>query len=517
MSTPADRFRSTLGVRRGRGDEALYARATPEKVKITERYSVAQEISKNRSMHLDGEGTGRIEMTIPFDGRDHFTRQAADDVERGINTRPKAGERTAVVGHLLLADHAKTDLRSIMRLHNQVGVIPLAVPVCSADGTLEPLTADRQTCVIEYDYQPDTPLIYPIELDISLHDPDNLTLNLFEVGVLTRLGRTNPGEVIKKLRQEASFTSELLLSIVVRLSLPVKMGYPELAPMVKRMSVDWPTITSLRTTRLYVTEQPADGEDPGFRQMPVRYNPVRRRLEWEKIPVFPLRESKDDGDAGVCSYASETMVLNIGHPGELFKEEKLEVKAAIEIPGYLLSGLEARLFDATGNKQRNLQPKLATRFRIAAELYPADVFAGRQFSPHQQFVFDDIIPDEMRVIDIVTVLRNSRFEVYEQWPDPQNKSNPETPRWLLMARRSQGPDDLDLLVAVEGKRDVMDREQIMADGRVKLSGNKESGQLRISVLGMLPRDHRELTREMNALQQALRERFRFQQTSTSRR
>jgi hypothetical protein len=119
----------------------------------------------------------------------------------------------------------------------------------------------------------------------------------------------------------------------------------------------------------------------------------------------------------------------------------------------------------------------------------------------------------MRITDIVTVLRNSRFEVNEPWSGPENESGTQTPKWLLTARRSQGPDDLDLLVAVEGKRHVMDREQIMAESMVKISGNKESGQLKISVLGMLPRDHKELTREMNALQQALRDRFRFQQTS----
>jgi hypothetical protein len=206
------------------------------------------------------------------------------------------------------------------------------------------------------------------------------------------------------------------------------------------------------------------------------------------------------------------MVLNIGHPGELFKEEKLAVNAEVEIPDYLLSGLEALLFDATGGKQGK-QPKLVTRFHIRTDLYPADVFARRIFSPYQQFVFDDIIPDEMRITDIVTVLRNSRFDVYDRWPDTGDKDDSNTLKWLLMAKRSQGPDDLQLLVAVEGKRDVMDREQIMADSMVKLSGNKESGQLRISVLGMLPRDHKELTREMNALQQALRDRFRFQQTS----
>jgi len=111
------------------------------------------------------------------------------------------------------------------------------------------------------------------------------------------------------------------------------------------------------------------------------------------------------------------------------------------------------------------------------------------------------------------VLRNSKFTIDGQWADPKNKSDSQTLKWLLMATRSQGPEDLDLLVAVEGKRTVMDREQLMAESMVKIRGGKESGQLKISVLGMLPRDHRELTREMNALQQALRDRFRFQQTS----
>lgn len=119
----------------------------------------------------------------------------------------------------------------------------------------------------------------------------------------------------------------------------------------------------------------------------------------------------------------------------------------------------------------------------------------------------------MRITDIVTVLRNSRFKVSEPWSAPENKTDTQSPKWLLKATRSQGPDDLDLLVAVEGKRHRMDREQIMAESMVKISGNKESGQLKVSMLGLLPRDHKELTREMNALQQALRDRFRFQQTS----
>src|SRR5215469_4135221 len=74
MSTTGGRVRSALAPRRERGDDKLYARAKPEKVEITESYSVVQEISKNPSMRPDGEGTGRIEAKVPYDGRTYFTR-----------------------------------------------------------------------------------------------------------------------------------------------------------------------------------------------------------------------------------------------------------------------------------------------------------------------------------------------------------------------------------------------------------------------------------------------------------
>ena len=119
----------------------LYARAAPEKVEITEEYWVTQEISTNPSWD-QGESKGRLEIVVPYDGRDYFTRQAADDVKKGIQAGN--GEGTAVVGQLLLSDYARTgDLRSVMKLHRNSGVIPIKVPVpASADG-LEQLTADR--------------------------------------------------------------------------------------------------------------------------------------------------------------------------------------------------------------------------------------------------------------------------------------------------------------------------------------------------------------------------------------
>src|SRR5262245_44586390 len=134
MAAPANMVRTTLGSRRGNADDRLYARAMPEKVEIAETYSVTQEIS-NSPRSESGTPTGRIEMVIPYDGGEYYTRQAVGDVERAVAARGRAEARTAIVGHLLIADHRRTDLYQSMRQHGEVGVIPLEVPVTSADGT----------------------------------------------------------------------------------------------------------------------------------------------------------------------------------------------------------------------------------------------------------------------------------------------------------------------------------------------------------------------------------------------
>ena len=92
MPAPANLVRARLGSWGGNADDRLYARATPEKVEIAETYSVTQEISKS-PWSEPGTPTGRIEMVIPYDGGDYFTRQAGRDVDRAVAARGQAGQR----------------------------------------------------------------------------------------------------------------------------------------------------------------------------------------------------------------------------------------------------------------------------------------------------------------------------------------------------------------------------------------------------------------------------------------
>jgi hypothetical protein len=511
MPVPANVVRATLGSRRGNADDVLYARARPEKVEIAETYSVTQEISKNPRSE-PGPPAGRIEMVIPYDGGEYFTRQAAGDVERAVATRGRAEARTAIIGHLLIADHRRTDLYQSMRQHGDVGVIPLEVPATSADGTTGQLTSDRQASLMSYDYAPKPPDLYPITLDVRLLDPDILDLEWD--GLLDKFD-VGPADLIKRLTQEARFKSELLLMIQIHLTLPVKKGQ-RLRPMIKRVSIGWPTVTSIATTRLAILARdprlrPGTGR-PGFTPRPVRYNPVERRLEWENVHFFQPGNRPDDQDVVNHTYPSAPMHLTIGHPGELFAAERLTVHAEVEVPGYLLSGVEARLYGATGNRgptdPARPVPELLTRINATATLQLDDAFAKREFAPYHQIVFDEVVPDEMRITDIVTVLKMAQFDVDPPWEDPENTAGSSTPKWVLRARRPK--DSLSLTIAVEAKRHSVE-EHVVEEGRVGHRRTKDSGWIKLSVRGVLRRDHRELTRQMNELQAALRERYRQQQ------
>ena len=510
----------------------MYARAAPERTEITETYSVRQEISSNPTREF-GEPAGRIEVVVPFDGRDYFTRQAAADVGYGLGGQSAGGVGRAVIGHLLLADHTRTDLRTIMRQHNNAGVIPIEVPIPSSLGDL---TDDRHACVIAYDYRPQPAEIYPIWLNVQLYDPDSVELD--EIDQLAQLGQIDLGHAIDYLMRTAHFTGGLVMSITVGLAIPVSPGAPGPLPVVKLMSVDWPVITSLESVQLEChttlaegTKAEQDGPVVEGKPHPVRYNPDRGRLEWESIPAHPVPAHEGSPDARI--YESAEMRLKIRHPGELFptadlfREQKLTVHADVEIDGYLLSGLEAWLFSATGNWQgrppqeevwarppgrQPWQPKLTTRIGIDTEFYVTDEFAKREFRPYQQYVFDGVIPDERRITDIVTVLNYSNFDTHWR-ADPDNQSSPETPRWLLHATRREGTDQLTLLIAVDGQKYSVDQERLRNAGLVKETFGTAGGRMRLSVLGTLHRDHVTLAHEMNHLQQALRERFRYQRGS----
>jgi hypothetical protein len=503
----------------------IFARALPEKVKITETYEVDQVISVNPRRTQGKQHAGRIEITVPYDGQRYFSRQAGRDVERARGGSRPAADPDATIGHLVLAEHDHIEnLPAGVRMRAEYGVIPIAVPL---PGSAH-LTAGRSSSVITHEYQPKYPEIVPARLEIDVMDPDGLDyMSLAEALAETEEDTGQYAKVVGRIRQKVGFQNVLLIRMSVHLLLPYNPERPDVPPMtlkpvVRRVTIGWPTITSLHTTELEAYAAVEQGgrqiEPTDWRPFPVRYNPVDRRLEWEKLGMGRVAEDGDGARARTVNYESPPMRLLIEHPGELYRTPQLKVSAEIEIPGYLMSGLEPRLFNAIGREVprstetgREPLPALTTRVTVNGTLVVDDAFAKRSFSPYHNIVFDDIIPDEMRVTDIRNVLKSLGFSEIED--KKAGADDPDNPEWFLRAKRSRGPDQMDLWVYVEGTRHILEREQIMGDSRVKTKGGKATGQIRLHMLGRLPRDHREMTREMNALQKALRDRYQYHMAS----
>jgi len=522
-------------------DGTIYARAVPETAKITEDYSVKQEISKNSSIGLGTPPTGLVRLAVPYDGCVFFGHQAIDDVTKATDAQT-ASDGTAVIGHLLFRDYERTSLPDILPLRDRHGSVPVRVRIGQGqDGTPDYLSSDRQSCVTSYEYEPARPEVNIAHLEIELYDPDSLDLpilDLIEVDLTTEKGRRNVlagvskhlGDVTAKIRQQVGFKNELVLHLVVSLNLAVKRSdnpaaEQELEPKITRMTIGWPTITSIRTLNLRIGDRlPGQGADVSYHeaQVPVRYNPTRRDdparddstqgcLEWGGIRMIFESKMPGDGDVDILKYKSVPMLLAIQHPGELFKQPHLNACAEIEVGGYLASGLTARLFDATGHRIPN-QPQLLTRVQATAMLILQDAFAKRTRSPYQHLVFDEIIPDEMRITDIVTTLKDQGFEVLRILPDEHqallgHAQAAGTAGWLLVAQRQEGPESMDMWIFVEGRHYETERETTAFGGGVVHKTKLNSGELRIFIRGTLTRDSWKLTHEMNALQQTLRDRY----------
>jgi hypothetical protein len=523
-------------------DHTIYARAVPETAEITEDYFIRQEISKNSSLGLGAPPTGLVELAVPYDGSIFFGRQAIEDVTKAAEAQGGTADGTAVIGHLLFHDFNRTSLADDLELRDKRGSIPVRAEIGQGqDGRFEYLSSDRQSCVTRYEYDPATPSVDIAHLKIELFDPDSLDLpilDLIEINLATKKGQDNVraavsrhvGDVTAKIRQQVNFKNELKLQLVARLNLPVKQSESEeaernLRPRITRMTIGWPTITSIRTLSLRIGDKLLKhGTDVSYDDVepPVRYNPTRRDdparddsaqgcLEWVNVRMDHESTMRGDGDLDILTYESVPMLLAIQHPGELFKQPHLKVCAEIEIKDYLASGLTARLFDATGS-QINNKPRLTTRVQATTTLILQDAFAKRTRSPYQHLVFDEIIPDEMRITDIVTTLKDQGFEVLRVLPDEQqaplgHAQAAGTVNWLLAAQRQEGPESMDMWIFVEGRHYETERETTAFGGGVVHKTKLNSGELRIFIRGTLARDSWKLTHEMNALQQTLRDRY----------
>jgi hypothetical protein len=467
----------------------IYARAQPKSVRLKETYCYNLEVSRNPFTQPAEPPRGTIEVVVPYDGHRYFTRRACNDVKHQLGGASLHPGVDALIGHLGLANYGRTNLEHILDLNGHYGSVPLQVCVtCEDAGTVDQLLDDRHSYVIEHHYSPAWPRVFPIGIDMELLDEDSLGSPAPQLSGSWRDSQL--GDVVAQIAQQVNFRRNLLLVTRVKLNLPGQPGPDAPSPRITRMSVGWPTITSLRALHLVV----------GDEDVRITYNPLTRSLQWAAIPMQPSPESPD---TSLQSYVSDPMLLLIDQPGELYQQASSHGRVEVEIPGRLLSGLKARQYNGIGAFSNERQAELTTCLVANLHLILDDAFTRRTLSPYQHLHFDEVIPDAMRIADIRTALADRGFRIGR---DESLPCGPDQLRHLILAQRPDGPDIMQMWLFIEGKRYTTERQTEVPGGQT-FTSTFESGELKVYMRGELPSDSRGLTEEMNALQMALRDRF----------
>jgi len=217
--------------------------------------------------------------------------------------------------------------------------------------------------------------------------------------------------------------------------------------------------------------------------------------------------TRREEDEGPRQYTSGPMIVRFDRPGELFAGKTMHVDVEVELPGELLSGMDARYFDALGNRRKNLDQVLAVRSLVStrATVMLWDAFADRSVAPFQSFSFDEIVPDPLRVADVCAALTDQHFTV-SQPPQSRSAAKKRT-RDLVVAVRDDGANPIYLWVYVEGRKHLTRRESRHHWGH-RYTSKMDSGTMQIYVRGVVSGDTKALARAMNDLHLTLRDRFR---------
>ena len=224
-------------------------------------------------------------------------------------------------------------------------------------------------------------------------------------------------------------------------------------------------------------------------------------LQWGNIHFEPVEIIQGKN---VLCYRTPFIELRIDEPGELYKQFELNGKVLVEIP-CLLSGLQAGYFDVSGKYYPEIKIELKSLVSIEMNLLIIDSFEQRHFSPQQQLQFPELILDELRLADIVMLLKDERFTIHS------NPLNNETivpkGKHLITASRPEGADRLTLWIVVDGTPSNTTREREIPGGEV-FTTDLETGNTTIYIRGQLARDGQRVVKVINQIHNRLKERFR---------
>jgi len=382
------------------------------------------------------------------------------------------------------------------------------------------LAGNFYACKIKYTYQPKLPDIPPIKIRATLSDESSLiklegVWDLLAKPVLTTEQEKQLQEAARSLAQPESFNRSLVLELqpILKLSDPVGCANDDNPPKLTRLTLHWPvTVSPNHVTLTLINKQKIE------EQKAVLYNPEQQVIEWRDLAFQSPKQQSER--TGFFFYKAPLMRLAIEQPGELYPQlvdsqqpeagcqpTMIQGKLEIKIPR-TFSGFQVEFFSATGKKNDpkdavpiDGQTLLTVEFSVALE----QLFDRRIYSSYQQFYFEGVVLDEMRLNDIEMVLAHHGFVTRTQplaWPRGKNR------RYLVAAQQRRELEDIRLWLLLDGKGSQTMRYKTIP-GDHTYSTPLETGHTTIYMRGEIVGDKGYLLDLMGEVHKTLKEQFHY--------
>lgn len=485
----------------------IYSRARPSVLSIEELYQYFATLSGNPIIEELGHPQGKIVVEVPYDGYQYFTRKAIADVEWQY---PEEGNVSqATIGYLAVSGIPADEFWGHENDAQNRSVIPIEVPISSTREQLGMLKEDRYKGVFLHQYRPHWPEVYPrprpVAVTVEIYDERTLPRTILE---------GSPPDEWAQITHEFSFERSLIFDFFVELALPANIPV-SIPPVIRRMSLEWPVATSYHMLELYVGEK---GDGDRFVQQPIYYVSEEGIVEWRNIQfqrgaLEPADGHEEKGEDTPQFFRAPVMRLQVNEPGELYQKPILNSQVEIELPTVLLSGLETEYFSATGDAAEISSVEKRTTILVNMEIDLEQRFDRRVSSPYQHLRFEGVILEDVRMMDITTLLKDLGFQItpFDSKPYLALIDRPNKREYAVVGSRTEGPDQMNIIILARGMLGKTERETIIPGGKT-FKTVVDSGNLVLEMRAELRGNVQKLTSILNTIHTSLKERFRHVST-----
>ena len=461
-----------------------FARASPTRVQIIERYHYDLPISHLRRPSESAAPDGRILAHAKYDGDTSFSHLSLRDVQLARRNARRDPD-TVEIGRVAFANVHRTDLGRVLPGVQQVGTTPLRLPLSSAHLRSDAdLVGDRVQYMLRQRYQPQSLETIPLTASVTMTDAvaflssRSIVLEL-HVGLVVPRGCVADDETIPN-------------------------------PRITALSLDWPVdappdsvevILDHTGPNAAVLRQQDDTAHIDRRR--ARYQPEMQGLTWSNLTML-----RSGGDTDESIHYAAKIYLNVRNPSQIDGLRELRGRIVVELPDVLLSGIQARLYDATGRPRDGELLKKLTVVTGNISVAPEYAIERRHVGQHVTLQFLGVRPASERFDDTVQVLEERGFEREpEIGPGPECDCEGTIVAPICWYRKQIGANMLALGVSMCGSEDEVERKQADTTGRT-ITRIATTGRVKVHLNGALRADHATLTHELMRIHNAVRNRFR---------